>query len=352
MSLIKFLANHVIEGILFGMEINMKRFSLIFISLIVLIGCQKSDNKDAIKRYSIRLASATTLLTTPIVIAQKKGFFKEQGLDIILNESFSSGKAAFQHMLSGRADISTVATTPMVLASFNRNDFYTFITYTTTYDGIKLITRKGSGIKNARDFRGKKIAVVKGTISEYLIYSYLVFHKIGLNEITMIHSTPADMPKKLKSGSVDVVAVWEPYADKTLEVLGSDGHRIEIRKVYRMAINCAVMKAFVHAKPEALVKFTASINKAVDFMKNNKIASQKLIARVLDLDKELVKKKWHEYNYGVTLDQLLIITMESEAQWSIYKGFVKKQAIPNYLGYIYVDALKKVKPDSVTLIHK
>lgn len=293
-----------------------------------------------------------TMLSSPLMVAYHKGFFKKHGLHIIINDSFRSGKACFQEMLKGRADISIVATTPMVLASFKRNDFFTFITYTTTYDGVKFITRKGSGIKNAIDFKGKKIAVVKGTISEYLLYSYLVFNKVGLNEVKMIHSNPMDMPMKLNSKSVDVLAIWEPYADKASKLLGSESYKIKNQKVYRMAINCAVMKKFAIEKPEVLVKFTASIKEAVDFMKENRILSQQFLSKELDMNITFLENIWKDYVFAVTLDQLLVLTMESEAQWSMYKGNIKKQTIPNYLNYIYVDALKKVKPGAVTLIHK
>jgi hypothetical protein len=42
--------------------------------------------------------------------------------------------------------------------------------------------------------------------------------------------------------------------------------------------------------------------------------------------------------------------MKDEAQWLIDSHFTNEKAIPNFVSYIYTDALKAVKPESVSII--
>jgi len=91
-------------------------------------------------------------------------------------------------MLRDEADISTPATTPPVFRSFNRDDYAIFVTYATTYEGVKIIARKGRGITRTSDLKGKRIGIVAGTISQLLLDSVLVFNKILVNEVTTIIS--------------------------------------------------------------------------------------------------------------------------------------------------------------------
>jgi hypothetical protein len=42
--------------------------------------------------------------------------------------------------------------------------------------------------------------------------------------------------------------------------------------------------------------------------------------------------------------------MEDEARWMIKNKLTKEKNVPNFLDYIYEDALKAVKPEAVNII--
>ncbi len=50
------------------------------------------------------------------------------------------------------------------------------------------------------------------------------------------------------------------------------------------------------------------------------------------------------------LDQTILMSLEDEARWAMREGLTDKKEIPNYLDFIYVDALEQVKPETVTII--
>lgn len=59
---------------------------------------------------------------------------------------------------------------------------------------------------------------------------------------------------------------------------------------------------------------------------------------------------WDDYVFKLSLEQSLLTTLEDQARWTIKNGFTEKTKVPNYLGYLYLDALKGIGPEAVTII--
>ena len=98
------------------------------------------------------------LLSIPVYIAQKQGFFSDEGLDVTVKE-YSSGKVATKALFDGKVDMSTVADMPVVFNSFKRNDFCIFATFTYSYAFVKIIARKDMGIKTGANLKGRRVGV-------------------------------------------------------------------------------------------------------------------------------------------------------------------------------------------------
>jgi NitT/TauT family transport system substrate-binding protein len=86
------------------------------------------------------------------------------------------------------------------------------------------------------------------------------------------------------------------------------------------------------------------------FVKNNGSEAIDLISQDLQLDRGYLDKTWEESQFKLILNQDLIVTMEYEARWVIESGSVETIEVPNYLDYIYYDALEEVKPEAVGII--
>ena len=59
---------------------------------------------------------------------------------------------------------------------------------------------------------------------------------------------------------------------------------------------------------------------------------------------------WAEFSFQLLLDQTILVSMEDEARWAMKEGLTDKKEVPNYLDFIFMDALELVKPEAVTII--
>ena len=95
------------------------------------------------------------------IIAKKKGYFKEEGLDVTVQE-FTTGKLCFDAMLGGGADFSTVAETPIMYAGFSKQPVYVIATIESSPLSVKVLARKDKGVSKPGDLRGKAVGTFKG----------------------------------------------------------------------------------------------------------------------------------------------------------------------------------------------
>ena len=90
----------------------------------------------------IILGCETSLLTAPVWVAENKGYFQEECLNVKI-KGFVSGKASFEAMLNNKdIDICTVAQTPIMLHSFNRNDFVIIAAMVHSDNDVKVLVRQ------------------------------------------------------------------------------------------------------------------------------------------------------------------------------------------------------------------
>ena len=108
---------------------------------------------------------------------------------------------------------------------------------------------------------------------------------------------------------------------------------------------------FLKIHPGAAQRFLKSLLLAENFVKTNPVKSQQIIENRFSISQKFFKQNWPKHKFSVTLSQALLVTMEGEARWAITNKSTNKTIVPNYLNFIYFDALTKIKPEAVGIIH-
>ena len=319
----------------------------------VFFGCDQKQAKNSLELEKVTLGVESSLLPTAVWVAEDKGFFKKEGLDLTIKE-FGSGRLSFLAMLKGDQgiNISTVAPTPIMFKSFDRKDFSIFATFAYSYSDVKVIARRDKGIQTAIDLKGKKIGTIAGTTGQFFTEAFLTYNGIPSSDVEVIDIASKDLPDALNTNKVDAIVIWEPHAFKAKQLLGDRAISLESSGVYKETFNFMVMNDYAKSHSEVLRKFLKAIEKATEFIKSNKKEAQAIVVKRLNLEEATTAAIWDDFIFEVSLDQSLVMTLEDEARWAINSKLTDIEEVPNYIDYIDISALQEVNPEAVSLFTK
>lgn len=319
-------------------------FAVIFtFSLLTISMTATAKEKDV-----VRIAMSSTPLSSPLIIAHEKGFFKETGLNVDIQQ-VKGGHLAFELLVTGEADIATSSEAVVMFNSFKRNDFSVFCTFVTSDNDVKIVARKDAGINTVNDLEGKKIGTILGTSAHFFLSHTLLINGINESKIQIINILPQETSKLLEQKKVDAVVTWEPYAYLAKKRMLDEIKYIPHERVYVETFNAISLRKYANENPDKLTRFTQALMKATEYIKHNNSASQKIVATVLGKDLDVIEETWADYSFTVELNQWLLTSMETEARWAINNNFLEVKQIPNYIYFINSKPLNEVDPKRITI---
>ena len=102
---------------------------------------------------------------------------------------------------------------------------------------------------------------------------------------------------------------------------------------------------------KALKRFLKAIEKGEEFIRENEEEAIDIVSQQLEIDKEFVALVWGSFEFGLFLDQSILIILEDEVRWAMANNLTTSTEMPDFLNYIHIDALQEVKPGAVSIIH-
>ncbi len=196
------------------------------------------------------------------------------------------------------------------------------------------------------------MGITKGSTGHFFLGLFLAHSGLMLFEIKTIDLEASELPQALIDGRVDAISTWEPHIWNAKKLLGGNAVFLQPRggaKIFREDFYFVPNRNFMENNPETLKRFLKAIEKAEEFIQKNKEEAINIVSQRLKIDKELVLSVWDDFEFQLILDQTILITLEDEARWAIDNNLVDATEVPNYLDYIYIDALEEVKPEAVTI---
>ena len=104
------------------------------------------------------LAYAPQPDVTPFYVADKMGYWSDEGLEVRMEE-FATGRLSFETVLGGKADLAQVAETPLVNAAIQKRSFVVIATFCSSDRSVRCIARTDRGISKGTDLRGRTVAI-------------------------------------------------------------------------------------------------------------------------------------------------------------------------------------------------
>lgn len=250
-----------------------KKTSTIFLAvllMITMIGCSAAnkevdDSQNQTKTLNFGAIGSVEMI--PIIIADEKGYFAKQGLDVNI-QSFKSSKdrdAAFQ---SGNLD--GIICDEVAVALYQNADFDVKITGATDGNFI-LIANPNSGIKTINEIKGKSIAISEKTCIEYTLDKVLEKNSLAPQDVqkTIVPAIPTRL-EMLRTNKVDAALLPEPFSTLAIKdggiVLGSANEA----GIYTSVT--AFTQESIDTKTAEIKAFFKAYNEAVDYVNSTPIS--------------------------------------------------------------------------------
>ncbi len=336
------------------MFVMSKKFlsGIIFVVILIIagIGILYIQNQEQ-QKYTgpvekITVAAAHYLTGVLVYIAEDQKYFEKNGLNVTIKD-YASGKAAGDAVLNGEADISTSAGFVFVSHSFNYTDLRIMGTVSTK-QVKELVARKDKGITTKNDLIGKKIGVTKKSGAEFLFGTFLTYNGLSYQDVEIVDLRPPDIVEAITNGSIDAAFVWDPYIYEIKEELGENAISWPGGEDFYFVL--LTKQDWITNNSAAGERFMKSLVEAEDYVKDNSEETKEFAMDKFGDDSAYLEYSWPKQTFVVTLQQAMLITFEAQARWRIKNNLTDATEIPNYLDYIYIDALEEVKPEAVTII--
>ncbi len=296
----------------------------------------------------ITIGVSPSPMSLPLYVAEKQGYFRAEGLDVALVEC-PSGSACLKQLLESKVQLATASDLPIMFRSFESVPFKVLATFSNSQD-VKFIARAGAGLRSSKDLKGRNIAVVRGTSGQYVLDLALLAAGVDPKTITIVDLDLRRLDQAAANPKIDVFVLFQPGTHQLRKLLGSEAVELRVPRLYTLTFNLVAPSGRLVAPDEDYARVLRALGRAVDFIAADPTAAKALARQRLNMEAADLAVVWPDYRFGLSLNQSLIATLESTAQWAMQGQLVKASTMPNYLDFIDVGPLRQVRPAAVTVV--
>jgi NitT/TauT family transport system substrate-binding protein len=178
---------------------------------------QGASAQSTPEKRKINIATASLGLPyLPLILAQSRKYFAEEGLDVEI-AAFSGGSKALQSLMGGSSDVASGAysnTLNMAAKGQKLVYFVTQVRYPALAIGVS--KKVGDRYKSPKDLKGMKIGVSAPGSSTHMIVNYLLAKNgVGLGDVSIIGvGTSAGAVAAVEKGEIDALINSDPVMMK------------------------------------------------------------------------------------------------------------------------------------------
>ena len=323
-------------------------FIVLFVAVAVglpIYGVSHKSNDAPLEPLTIAVGAQP--LSALLFIAEARGYFAEQGLRVDLR-LFSHGKKAIQAVAAGQADLVTVAEMPFVTAARAGENMVAVATIESSDRQNLVVGRKDHGVTRPRDVIGKRIGIIPGTSSEVFLDAFLAAHAVSKTRLQVVPLAPEGIGPALEQGTIDAASLWALPGAVVIQRLASNAQVFREKGLYVHNWILVAKKNTAAEKQPQIRKVLRALMRAEEFESEQRPEAVSIVARKLNLNRDLVASAWPNYNFKVGLHQYLLINLETHARLS-----KNQQSEPeyNFAPLLMYEPLLAVDPSRVTLLH-
>lgn len=186
-----------------------------------------------------------------------------------------------------------------------------------------VIVRPDSTLHTVADLKGKRVALQKGSSSNYLLLEVLQKAGLRYEDIRPVYLPPADARAAFESGDVDAWVIWDPYYASAQQALKART-LADYSNVDRAYSFYEATRGFAQQHPDIIGAILGQLRSTGAWVNQHPVETAQLIAPKVGLDEKLVETWVRRYPYGTTAVSDAIV----QSQQSVADAFYGAHLIP------------------------
>lgn len=275
----------------------MRRWLFFVCVLFLVVGCsnqngkQAGEEKDALKKVSIVLDWSPNTNHTGLYVAQEKGFFEEEGLDV---EIMSPGEAGSDQLVaSGKADFG-VSYQESITEARSTGVPLVSIAAVIQHNTSGFASPVEKKITSPKDFEGKSYGGWGAPVEEAVMASVMKLEDANIEKVDFVNMGDTDFFTAVKR-DIDFAWIYYGWTGIEAELRGEKLNMLYLTDYsdqldyYTPVIS--TNEKMIEKDKQTVKAFMAAVSKGYEFaIAKPAEAADILLKAVPDLDEELVKK--------------------------------------------------------------
>jgi ABC-type nitrate/sulfonate/bicarbonate transport system substrate-binding protein len=294
----------------------------------------------------ISVLTGPTVLYDAIWMADAKGFYKDEGLDVQFR-LFSTGVTALQTFKTGQGDIVLTGDLPALLYWENNNRDYRVINVLERDSKGYTITAKKSITKPA-DLVGKTIATRVGSNGSFFISEFLRLNNLKPTDVTIKNLDAQVLPTALCQGDIDAYFIWQPFGQRAMEICPDKAHQLTTAEGYVRGYAIAGARpAWLNSKEgkDLAIRFLRATYKGKEVADKDFASVAKYAQEKYQIEEKAAKSQWEINDRPETFDTAFNTDFCKLTKWMLGEKMLKEQV--NLDDFVWMDGVKALKSDKL-----
>jgi NitT/TauT family transport system substrate-binding protein len=315
----------------------MKQIGLLMtLTLFLLVALpQRSPAKIIVGLSSVNVAFL------PVYATEAKGFFKDEGLDVLL-VLFNAGATNLQALIGGDIHMMGSAFVETIGGRAAGVDIKNFWGVCNIMP-FQLYSQPD--FKSMKQAKGKRFAISRfGSLTDFLTRATLRHFGVDSKEVTILQigSTPARFAA-LSAKAVDASIVWFPVT----EIAKAQGYNklLDLKEIFPEwpYETFAAKESYLNKERDQVSKFLRAYQRGVKYTIENKADAVKIMGKYVKLDSAYAPAGYDEYRdsfplNGQIAEKIIPVVIEEEFQAGRIK---KKVTVEDMIDRSFIKALGK-----------
>ena len=268
--------------------------------------------------------SSVNVAFLPVYVTEEKGFFKDEGLDVLL-VLFNAGATNLQALVGGDIQImgsAFVETLGGRAAGFDVKNFWGICNI------MPFQLYSQPDFKSMKQAKGKRFAISRfGSLTDFLTRATLRHFGLTDKDVTILQigSTPARFAALTAKG-VDASIVWFPVT----EIAKAQGYNklLDLKEVFPEwpYETFAAREPWLSKERDQAVKFLRAYQKGVKYTQENKNDAVRILRKYVKMDPAYAPAGYDEYRDSFPLNgQIAEKIIPTVIEQEIEAGRIKKK---------------------------